>query len=229
MKRLTYLAILATSALSFAAVAAPQPQRVRGTVGSISSDSLVVHPATGSDITVALGGSTKYATVVKSDLSKVEKDSYIGTATKGSGGYLVALEVVIFPPSMRGAGDGHYDWDKIADTTLSGGTSTASTMTNGTIETAAPAGGARQVSSAMTNGNVDTMTDKSGAKQITVSYKGGKQTIVVPPTAPIVALQPAEMSAVKKGDSVFVAGTQDEGKITAGFVAVGTEGAKPPM
>ena len=81
----------------------------------------------------------------------------------------------------------------------------------------------------MTNGNVDAATDKSGAKQITVSYKDGKQTIIVPPTAPVVSLQPGDMSLVKKGDTVFVAGSEDAGKITARFVAVGTESAKPPM
>ena len=129
MKRLTGLTLFATSALSIAALigpaqAAPQPHRVRGTVVSIGGDSLVVHPATGSDITVAISGDTKYASVVKADLSKVETGSYIGTATKGTGDYMVALEVVVFPPSMRGAGDGHYDWDKITDTTMSGGGAT---------------------------------------------------------------------------------------------------------
>jgi hypothetical protein len=233
MERLSGLALFATSALTVAgisasALAAPQPQRVRGTVASISADSLVVHPASGSDITVSISGDTKYATVVKSDLAHVDKDSYIGTATKTVGSQLVALELVIFPASMRGAGDGHYDWDKIGDSTMSGGAS-ASSMTNGNVEAAMPAGGAKSVSSAMTNGNIDTATDKSGAKQIVVSYKGGKQTIVVPPTAPIVAFKPAEMSAVKKGDTVFVNGVEDAGKVTGKFVAVGSEGVTPPM
>ena len=207
MKRLTGL-MLAASAVSFAAVAAPQPQRIRGTIESISGDSVVVHPTTGSDVTLTLGSGTKYAAVVKADLANIEKGSYIGTATKGSGSYLVALEVVVFPPSMRGLGDGHYDWDKMTDTTLSGGGTTASSMTNG---------------------NVDAATDKAGAKQLTVSYKGGQQTIVVPPTAPIVALQPAEISALKTGDTVFVVAAEDAGKLNAGFVAFGTQGVKPPM
>ena len=49
----------------------------------------------------------------------IEKGSFIGTATKDVGGTQVALEVVVFPPSMRGTGEGHYAWDKIPDTTLS--------------------------------------------------------------------------------------------------------------
>ena len=181
MKRLPGLALFASTALGLAglsaAQAAPEHHRVRGTVVSVSPTTLVVHPASGSDVSVAIGPDTKYATVMKSDLSKVDKDSYIGTATKTVGSQLVALELVIFPAAMRGAGDGHYDWDPISDSTMSGH-STASSMTNGNVEAAAPAGGAKTVSSAMTNGNVDTATSKSGAKQIVVSYKGGKQTIV---------------------------------------------------
>ena len=198
---------LAVAGLSAAALAAPEHHRVRGTVVSVSPTTLVVHPATGSDVSVAIGPDTKYATVVKSDLGQVDKDSYIGTATKSVGDQLVALEVVIFPAAMRGAGDGHYDWDTINDPTMSGHASASS----------------------MTNGNVDATTDKSGAKQIVVSYKGGKQTIVVPPTAPIVAFEPAEMSAVKKGATVFVNGTEDGGKVVGRFVAIGTPGANPPM
>ena len=219
---------LAVAGLSAAALAAPEHHRVRGTVVSVNATTLVVHPATGSDVSVAIGPDTKYATVVKSDLGHVDKDSYIGTATKTVGDQLVALELVIFPAAMRGAGDGHYDWDTINDPTMSGKAS-ASSMTNGNVDMAAPAGGMKTSSSAMTNGNVDTTMDKSGAKQIVVSYKGGKQTIVVPPTATIVAFKAAEMSAVKKGDTVFVNGTDDAGKISGGFVAVGTEGAAPPM
>ena len=228
MKRLTLLSLLATSAISVTALAAPQPQRVRGTVTSISQDSLVVHTETGADATVALTDKTKYAMVEKSSLSNVEKGSYIGTATKGTGNFLVALEVVVFPPSMRGAGEGHYDWDNLRDTTLSGRGTTSSKMTNGTIEsTASPTG--KEVNSAMTNGTVDTASEKSGAKQITVSYKGGRQTIIVPPTAPIVTFKPAAMSAVKPGEKVFVNGSDEGGKLTAGFVAVGADGVTPPM
>jgi hypothetical protein len=230
MKRLTTLCLLATTVFSVGAHATPQPQRVRGTVVSIGGDSLIVHPVSGSDINVVIGPQTKYATVVKSSLSNIKDGSYIGTATKSTGDRLDALEVVIFPPEMRGAGEGHYPWDKIPDTTLKGGSgTTASSMTNGNVQAMATSSGARQVNSAMTNGNVEAASGKDGAKVITVSYKDGKQTITVPPTAPIVSFQPGDKSAVKKGETVFVSASEDAGKITANFVAVGTEGVKPPM
>ncbi len=228
MIRLFCLALLAISALSASAMAAPQPQRVRGTVASIDSGRLVVHSAAGADVAMTIGSETKYAAVVKADLSMVEPGSYIGTATKETAAGLVALEVVVFPPSMRGAGEGHYAWDKLLDTTRPGTDSVASRMTNGTIESASAAS-TEPVASQMTNGTVAAAANASEAKQIKVSYKGGAQTIVLPPSAPIVTLRPAEMAAVKPGDAVFVAATAEGGEVTARFVAFGTDGVPPPM
>ena len=71
------------------------------------------------------GSGTKYLKVEKSSLGNIEEGSHIGTGPRSVGSMLVALEVVIFPPSMEGAGEGHYGWDKIPDTTRSGGVKTA--------------------------------------------------------------------------------------------------------
>ncbi len=218
-------ALLATTAL-----AAPVRERVRGTVTAISGDTLTVHTQSGTDVPVALTGTTHYVEVLKSSLDKIEPGSYIGTAAKSIGGSdLVALEVVVFPPAMRGAGEGHYAWDRVKDTTLSGGTMTASTMTNGTVSTAASAGGSKDVNSTMTNGTVSTASTSGGAKQITVTYKGGQQVIIVPPTSPIVTLQPGSLSDLAPGKTIFVNGLNDGGKVTAVSVVIGTKGVNPPM
>jgi hypothetical protein len=121
-KRTLGLAIAASStlALSAALAATGTPERARGTIVSATADSMTVDTHADKPVTVALTGDTSYLKVEKSNLNKVEKGSCIGTATKDVGGKQVALEVVIFPPSMRGAGEGHYAWDKIRDTTLSG-------------------------------------------------------------------------------------------------------------
>jgi len=229
MKGLLGLSFAATTALSVAAFAAPEHVRVRGTVTSVTSDTLTVHTTTGEDVPVTLGSETKYLEVKKSSLENIEKGSYIGTATKEVGSMLVALEVVIFPPSMKGAGEGHYGWDKIPDTTLSGGATTNSTMTNGNVAGVAMSSQAPAVNSAMTNGSVSATSSEKGAKQLTVTYKGGEQTILVPPTAPIVTFAPGTMSEVTKGAVVFVNATKDDGKVTANAVAVGSEGVNPPM
>ena len=81
----------------------------------------------------------------------------------------------------------------------------------------------------MTNGSVATATAKGGIKQLTVTYKGGEQTILVPPTAPIVTLQPGAVSDLKVGDGVFVNAIADGGKTTAGLILVGSDGVVPPI
>jgi hypothetical protein len=220
MMRLFGLTLAVTASLSIAAMAAPERERIRGTVSSVGTDSIAVHTMSGEDVTIALGSGTKYLEVVKSSMGEIEKDSYVGTATKNVGSNLVALEVVLFPASMRGVGDGHYAWDPIPDSTVAGGATTPSMMTNGHVAT---------VSSMMTNGNVAAASTKDGAKELTVAYKDGQQTIVVPSTAPIVTFKPGSMSDVTKGASVFIIALKDEGKITATTIAVGMDGGRPPM
>jgi hypothetical protein len=220
MTRLVGLTIAVIAMLSMSAVAAPERTRIRGMVSAVSADSISVHTISGEDVSIALGSGTKYLQVVKSSLGEIEKDSYVGVATKSVGSTQVALEVLVFPAAMRGVGDGHYAWDPIPDTTVAGGGNTASMMTNGAVAT---------VNSMMTNGNVAAASSKEGSKELTVAYKDGQQTIVVPPTAPIVTFKPGAVSDVTKGASVFVIALKDEGKITAANVAVGMDGLKPPM
>jgi hypothetical protein len=229
MTRLFGLILAATTAFVIAAMAAAQSNRIRGTIESVDRNSMTVQTLQGNKVQVSLTGATKYVTVVESSLANVAKGSFIGTATKGSGNFLVALEVVIFPPSLRGTGEGHYGWDTLPDTTMAGVGSVASSVTNGTVEAASSSGPGTKVNTTMTNGDVQSASEQSGAKRITVTYNGGKQTILVPPTAPIVAFQPAEHSAVITGAHVFIKASEDGGKATADFVAVGKDGLTPPM
>ena len=225
MKQLFGLTLAVTTAFSAVAMAAT-PERVRGTVSAVSVDSVTVLSG-GKDVTVGLTPGTHYLKVVKSTLSNLDKDSYIGTATKEVGGKLIALEVVIFPPAMKGTGEGHYGWDRIPDTTLSGSPgATSSTMTNGTVSAVQTGATAN---STMTNGTVSAANAKGGAREITVTYKGGQQSIMVPPTAPIVAFEPNTLADVTKGKIVFINASNDDGKLTANAVAVGTPGVPPPM
>lgn len=217
-----------TALLSFAAFAAPAPERIRGTVASLSGDTLIVHTANGSDLSVTLTDRTRYQRLIKSSLDRVTSDSYIGTATKAVGEAEVALEVVVFPRAMRGTGEGHYPWDRIPDTTLSGAGVTTSSMTNGTVSAVASIPG-HAVNSTMTNGTITAVGTAPGVKQITVNYKGGSQTIIVPPTAPIVTFTPGMKSDVMPGAAVFVNAVKQGGQVTANAVSIGTDGVKPPM
>jgi hypothetical protein len=227
-KRILGLAIAASALASVAALAATgTPERVRGTIESATANSVTVDTDASKPVTVALTGSTKYLKVEKSSLDKIKKGSFIGTATKDVGGTQVALEVVVFPPSMRGTGEGHYAWDKIPDTTLAGGAQTSSSMTNGTVS--AMSAPSSMVNSTMTNGNVAMSHAQGGVTHLVVTYKGGQQDVLVPPTAPIVTFQPGTKALLTKGNDVFVKATQTGSGLVANAVAVGVDGVKPPM
>jgi hypothetical protein len=226
MMRVLGLSLAAAVALSNAAIAAPQPERLRGIVSAVSANALTVHTATG-DVALSLKG-THYLTTTKADLSTLATDSYIGVATKDVAGEQVALDIIIFPPALKGAAEGHFSWDRLPDTTLSGGPSTTSSMTNGSIAVAQNAG-ANTTDSSMTNGSVTTASDSNGARQLTVTYKGGEQSVLVPPTASIVTMQFGTVSDIKPGVGIFVNAVADGGTTTAGLIIIGTPGAVPPI
>ena len=228
-KRILGLAIAASTLASFAALAATgTPERLRGTIASATADSVTIDTDANKPVPIALTGNTKYLKVEKSNLDKVEKGSFIGTATKDVGGTQVALEVVIFPPSMRGTGEGHYGWDKIQDTTLSGGAQTSSSMTNGnvsTVSTSVPA-----VNSTMTNGDVAASQSQGGVTHLVVTYKGGQQDVLVPPTTPIVTYLPGTPALVANRGRMFSSRRRETGSgLVANVVAVGVDGVRPPM
>jgi hypothetical protein len=219
MPRLLALVIAASIfGTSTAAFAAPALEHVRGTVKSISDTELVVHTTSGTDETVYLTGTTGYLTVAKSNLDHIDPGGYIGVATKSIGDKPVALGVLLFPPAMKGALEGHFDWDPIPDTTLSGRATTTSAMTNGTVKAATPA---KTATSTMTNGTVSSAGASGGAKQVTVTYQGGEQVVIVPPTAPVVTVVPGGKSDVAAGKVVFINAVRQDGQLNAAAVFVG--------
>ncbi|GJE54298.1 MULTISPECIES: metal ABC transporter permease [Methylobacterium] len=225
MKRTTLAAFAGLLALTSASVAAPELQRVRGTIESADGSSVVIKTADGKSETVATSGA-KFAWVVKSSLDEIKDGVFIGTATKGDNPP-TALEVVLFPESMRGTAEGHYGWDEITDTT-EGGTKVKSSMTNGTVKASSAA--APKVKSSMTNGTVKSAAGAGGDKTLTVTYdKDGSKTIAVPAKAPIVAFEPADAAILKPGSHIFVVAAKDGSKLEGKLVAVGKDGLTPPM
>lgn len=209
------------------ATAASALERVRGTIDKADSGTVTVKTEAGATETIDLGAA-KVVSVVPSNLDAIKDGVFIGTATKGENP-MTALEVVLFPEAMRGTGEGHYAWDAITDHTA-GGAKVKSAMTNGTVK--AETSGAPKVKSAMTNGTVQAgQGSGDGARTLTVSYgkEGGTKTIVVPPSAPIVAFEPADKSALAPGAKVFAVVAKDGGKTDGKLVAVGKDGLTPPM
>jgi len=231
MTRVLAFMLAAMTAFATPTMAATQTDRIRGTIESVDQNGMNCADGAGRD---GKGLSRRCQRSMRRSsspvLSKVEKGSFIGTATKGTGDFLVALEVVIFPPSMRGTGEGHYAWDKLPDTTLAGGSSVSSSMTNGTVETASSGHPASAVNTSMTNGDIQSASEQGGAKQITVHLQRWQsRRSWCPPPRPIVAFEPADRLAVMPGAHVFIKASEEGGKATADFVAVGKDGLAPPM
>ena len=228
MTRRVLAALVGVPVLLAATSSLAAPDRIRGTIEKVTPGGLVIDQRDGGTITVATNDATKYADVVKSSLGAIRKDDYIGTATKGPKNFMVALELVIFPDAMRGAGEGQYGWDPLPDTTMrhASGT-TSSTMTNGSVSMASPA--ASRTHTSMTNGTVSAGHAGAGGRTITVTYDGGQSsTILVPPTATIVRFEAADASAAMPGAKVFIKADGTATPPTAQFVAVG-KGVTPPM
>jgi hypothetical protein len=226
MKRLFGLTLIVTAGFSVATAIAAEPERIRGILSAVSANEVTVHTATG-DISLSLGSDTKYLKALPTSLDQISTGGYIGVATKNVGDRLVALDVLVFPPAMKGAAEGHFSWDRLPDTTLSDGASTTSTMTNGGV--AAVKSASATIDSTMTNGSVATAMAKNGTKELTVTYKGGEQAILVPPTAPIVRLQPDTATGLRPGVGVFVNAVVDGGKTSAKLVIIGRDGLAPPI
>ncbi len=197
--------ILAASAIGLAllsgaaAFAAPPPARTRGTIESVSANSLTLDTRGGQKVEFKLTPDTKFASVTQAQIGDIQPDSYVGvTAAPQPNGTLRAMEVHVFAPSMRGVGDGHYPWDLGENTT----------MTNGAV-------GALQG----TSGRTMDVKYKGGDKEITVPEDASIVAVapadasIMKPGAHAMVLAPKETSSTP----------------AAVFVLVGVNGLKPPM
>lgn len=203
--------------------------RVRGVVQSVGANALQIQTYGGQLATVPLGAHTGFAWVIGSSLATLKDGDFIGTATTGPDNALRAVELVIFPNSMRGTGEGHYAWDIPGAISAAGGSGDGSSgMTNGTVQQqSAMTNGTVQQQSAMTNGTVTGGAGKPGETKLTISYKGGKAQVLIPVGTPVVRFEPTQQSVIRKGQKVFAVITADAPG--AKFVAIGQNGITPPM
>ena len=190
---------LATLAASTPALAA-DGVRVRGTVVSVTGDTLLVKSREGADVSIKLNMGWKAGGIKKAQLSDIKPGDFVGIASlPGATGADGALEVLVFPPAMRGTGEGSYGWDL-------------------------------KPNSSMTNGAVSEAVQSVDGTTVNVVYHGQSRKIVIAPATPIVTFAPAVNADVKPGAAVFVpADRADDGKLSTSRVVVGKDGLVPPM
>jgi hypothetical protein len=198
------------------------PQRISGTVQSVSGQSLTVSTENG-PVSVPLSSATPVVRVVAADRSQITDSSFLGIGSeKQPDGSLRAVEITVFPESMRGTGEGNYAWnhpDVRGGGRMTNGTAGSMRMTNGSVS-----------NSRMTNGRVT----QAGSGSITLSYKDstsqGTQAITIPPDVPIVGLEPGQQTDLTPGAHVIVFATQGaNGALSAARVLVGKNGLVPPQ
>jgi hypothetical protein len=213
VKKWLLAAVLATLTLSpvitFAedapSAGAPPPAmrsaRVRGTIMQVDGNTLTVKPASGAPLKVHLLDNARIVAIVEASLADIRPGRFIGTtAIPQAGGTLRAVEVHIFPESMRGTGEGHRAWDL----------GPASTMTNGTVALAVE----------KIEGHTFTIKYKDGEKTV----------VVAPDTAIVSYVLADRSELKPNAKIFIAAATQNaDGSLQTDRVNVGRNGLTPPM
>jgi hypothetical protein len=187
------------------AAAADSPQvHLKGAIQSVTGHSFNISGGS-APVAVQVTDATKITSLETAQIEDITPGLFVGTAAiPQADGTLKALEVHIFPESMRGTGEGYRPFPQVA-----GGS-----MTNATISNILGTEGA--------------VTDNG--LTLTLTYKDGKQTVVVPKGTPVVLLGQGDASMLKLGAKVSVTGAKDAtGALTATRILVGLDGATPPL
>jgi hypothetical protein len=198
------------------------PSRIRGDIVSINGSALQLKADSGQRVAVKLADRYTVSARSHADWTKIIPGAFLGTtAVPGPDGTLTAVEVHVFPESMRGTGEGHRPMDAAP----------GSTMTNATV--ASVAVGAQASAAAgrtMTNATVAAIAGGDQERRMTLRYNGGEKVVVIPKDTPIVMVEPGDPSMLVAGAHVVVSGVQqNDGSLLAERVTVGKDGLIPPM
>jgi hypothetical protein len=111
---------MSTSALAQEAV------RIRGTIERIEGPVYVVKSREGAELKLTVTDDHPlFVAIAPATMADIKPGMFVGSAgMMQADGTQKAVEVHIFPESMRGTGEGHYDWDLKPQ----------SKMTNGNVE-----------------------------------------------------------------------------------------------
>lgn len=182
------------------ASAADASVRVRGTVTVRSGDQLEVKSREGDLVKINLKQGWVASGVAKAMVTDIKPGDYVGIASlpKSEGGD-GALEVVIFPPAMKGANEGHFGWDL----------QPKSSMTNATV------------SNAVKSVDGSTVTVAYHGQEKKISIPNGTPVVTLTEATPDDVKAGAVVFVVAQKDAA--------GKLSSAFLVVGKNGVVPPM
>ena len=197
---LVAIVMVAASSLYAIAQQPPTPSRVRGTVEGVAGDELAVKSRGGEDVKLRMTGDTQVVGITRIAMADIKVGSFIGATTvPGSDGSQNALEVHVFPESMRGTGEGSRPYDLRPN----------STMTNATV--------------------TETVEGNDGQTLMVKHKDGEKKVVVSPdtPIVTYVAADKSELKPGAKVIA-FIKKLPD-GSLETNRVSVGRDGLTPPM
>jgi hypothetical protein len=174
--------------------------RLRGIISARDGDVLTIATREGATVRVDVTPDARLSAVQPLDITAIKPGTYIGTvALLRPDGSLRAVEVLVFPESMRGVGEGRRDWD------LQPGSS----MTNATVDAVVTAKDGRELQLSYKGGNLKVLVPESAP---IVTYVPAERSELQPGVA-VFAM------AARGADS----------HLTSGRMIIGRNGVKPPM
>jgi Cu/Ag efflux protein CusF len=195
----TLVALAATFAATAALAQAPQIVHLRGTIEKLDGNTLTAKSDKGDELKINLADKTMVVDVEKASMTDIKQGEFIGSgAMPQPDGSQKAIEVHIFPDTMRGTGEGFRPWDGAPN----------STMTNGTVGAAVTS----------VNGPVVTVKYKDGEKNIVV---GPDVPVVRYEIGSLSDLKPGVAF------SVLAAAKQPDGSFNVGRINIGRNGLIP--
>ena len=94
------------------ASAADDTVRIRGTIERVEGPVYVVKNRDGAELKLTVTDNPLFVAISPSTMADIKPGMFVGSAgMMEPDGTQKAIEVHIFPESMRGTGEGHYDWD----------------------------------------------------------------------------------------------------------------------
>ncbi|MGO4441463.1 hypothetical protein [Rhizobium sp. RAF56] len=122
--------------------------RVHGTVESLDGETLKIKNTDGKDVTVTMKSGMNVLGVKSASAADIKPGDFVGIGSQPtSSGVNGAVQVVIFPASMKGTGEGDRPWDVKPNGSMTNATvANAVKDVNGPMLTLAYKGGQRKIS-----------------------------------------------------------------------------------